>query len=169
MRVLGAILAGGAARRFGSDKAHATLQGIPLIEHVAAAIGPQVDAIVLCGRTPGLDDRPAGVGPLGGIAAALAYGEQAGFDRVLTVPCDAPLLPGDLVASLRRGDVAAFVDRTPVIGLWPTSLSTMLDAYLARGEDRSIRAWARAIAASAVTLRNDIPNVNTPADLRALQ
>ncbi|MFM2236672.1 MAG: MobA-like transferase domain, partial [Pseudomonadota bacterium] len=35
MKRLGAIIAGGKATRFGSDKAAAQLNGRPLIEHVA--------------------------------------------------------------------------------------------------------------------------------------
>ena len=39
MRVLGAILAGGQSRRFGSDKASASLDGKSLLDHVADALG----------------------------------------------------------------------------------------------------------------------------------
>ena len=38
MRILGAILAGGQARRFGSNKALARLHGEPLIAHAARAL-----------------------------------------------------------------------------------------------------------------------------------
>ena len=37
MRILGAVLAGGASARFGSDKAMAQFAGKPLIEHQAVA------------------------------------------------------------------------------------------------------------------------------------
>ena len=68
-RLLGAIVAGGRSRRFGSDKARATVEGRTLFDHVVGALSPQVADIVLCGRDwPGfdsLDDRPEpGLGPL---------------------------------------------------------------------------------------------------------
>ena len=97
-RILGAILAGGRSTRFGSDKALATLDGQALIDRVAEALAPQVDALIVVGRShPGMTcipDRPApDLGPLGGIAAALHHAETHGFAQVLTVPCDAPSCP----------------------------------------------------------------------------
>jgi molybdopterin-guanine dinucleotide biosynthesis protein A len=100
MNVLGAILAGGEARRFGSDKALAMLDGVTLIDRVRAALTPQVAAVVVCGRVGGIADRPAGIGPLGGIAAAIWQARERGMDGAVTVPCDAPGLPDDLVARL---------------------------------------------------------------------
>ncbi|MBA3896663.1 MAG: NTP transferase domain-containing protein, partial [Sphingomonadaceae bacterium] len=61
--ILGAVLAGGASRRFGSDKALAMRDGRPLIAHVVDALATQVDAVVVCGRDwgglPSIADRPA--------------------------------------------------------------------------------------------------------------
>ena len=96
--LLGAIIAGGASSRFGSDKALALLGGQPLIAHAQAALEPLVGAIVVCGRAwgglPMLADVPvAGLGPLGGIAAALGHARAQGFDHVLTIGCDMPGVP----------------------------------------------------------------------------
>ena len=107
MRVLGAILAGGQARRFGSDKALALLAGRALIDHVAAALGPQVEALVVCGRehqgSTSVPDRPAaGLGPLGGLAGALHYAREHGYDAVVSAPCDTPLLPDDFGGQVER-------------------------------------------------------------------
>lgn len=166
MRLLGAILAGGQSSRFGSDKAQAMLDGATLIERVADALAPQVAALVICGRAPGLDDRPPGIGPLGGLAAALHYGAAHGYDAVVSVPCDTPLLPGDLVGRLGKG--VSFLTQSPVIGLWPAKLAERLDAHLAATDDYSMRAWARTCGAEARTLDLTIPNINTPADLAKL-
>ncbi|UZK68262.1 molybdenum cofactor guanylyltransferase [Sphingomonas sp. S1-29] len=165
MRLLGAVLAGGLSRRFGSDKAEALLDGERLIDRVVAALGSQVDAVILCGRAPGLPDRPAGgLGPLAGLNAALHHARTHGFDAVLSVPCDAPYLPSDLRAIL--GDGPAFIADQPVIGIWPAALADRLDAHL-RGDDRSLRCWGRATGASPRTAP-PIANINTPADLSAL-
>jgi molybdopterin-guanine dinucleotide biosynthesis protein A len=56
MTLLGAIFAGGASRRFGSDKALADIGGVALLERVAARLRPQCDALVVVGREwPGLE------------------------------------------------------------------------------------------------------------------
>jgi molybdopterin-guanine dinucleotide biosynthesis protein A len=170
--ILGAILAGGAARRFGSDKAMAPLRGRTLIDHVGDALEPWVDRVVVCGRNDGssltLPDRPApGLGPLGGLAAALHFAEAHGFARVLTAPCDTPFIDPRVFETLTAANGPAFVESCPVIGIWPASLSHSLDDYLDRREDRAMRAWARCCGADALDLPAPI-NVNRPLDLEAL-
>ena len=168
MKVLGAILAGGEARRFGADKAQAMLAGISLIDRIAATLRPQVDELLICGRAPGVPDRPVGVGPLGGIAAALHEAVRRGMDMVITVPCDTPILPVDIVATIIRPGAASFVKGLPVIGGWPAALAPRLDTYLAETTDRSIRAWARHVGAQPIMLDATPANINTRADLAQL-
>lgn len=168
MRLLGAVLAGGQSRRFGSDKALAMLGGKALIEHAIAALSAQTDAVIVCGRewANWVADRPEPhLGPLGGINAALHYAAERGFDAVLTAPCDAPLLPANLAERLAATGVPAFVEDMPVIGLWPAVLAASLDAHLAQSADRSVRGWARQVGARPHALDKSIPNVNSLADL----
>ena len=168
MKLLGAVLAGGQSRRFGSDKALAVLGGKTLIEHAIAALAAQTDAVIVCGRewTDWVADRPApDLGPLGGINAALHCAAKRGFDAVLTVPCDAPLLPADLAERMAATGAPAFVEDMPVIGLWPAALAASLDAHLAQSADRSVRGWARQAGARPHALDKSIPNVNSLADL----
>ena len=78
MRILAALLAGGQSRRFGSDKALYSIDGITLIEHSIAALQAQSDALVICGRTwhelTYIKDIPdQNCGPLAGLNAALQY------------------------------------------------------------------------------------------------
>jgi len=165
MRLLGAVLAGGQSRRFGSDKALALLDGRPLIEHAIAALAAQSDAVIVCGRGGGVPDRPApGLGPLGGINAALHEALARGFDAVLTCPCDLPVLPPGLAGLLAGG---GYVEAMPVIGLWPAALAPALDAHLASGGDRSVRGWAGAAGVPPVRLDGTLPNLNTPEALAA--
>ncbi len=169
MRVLGAVLAGGRSLRFGSDKALAMLRGKPLIDNVIDALAPQVDAVVICGRDHGgllaLADRPGpGQGPLAGLSAALHHAAAAGFDRVLSVGCDMPDLPADLVA--RLGGAPAVADGQWLVGLWPATLATRLDAHLAAG-NRSLRGWADAVGAARIALP-PLANINRIEDLAAL-
>lgn len=175
--ILGAILAGGQSRRFGSDKALATYAGQSLIEHVICALRPQCAALIVCGRSiasvaafdiTAIPDRPApDLGPLGGLNAALQYAQSHGFTHVLSAGCDTPVLPHGLLLQL-TAQHPSFVRDMPIVGLWPVSLAVVLDRHLASGGDRSIGRWARTVGAEAVELGQTIPNINTPADLHEL-
>ena len=168
IRVLGAILAGGQARRFGSDKAHALFEGKRLIDRVADALGPQTTAMIVCGREePGfgcIPDQPeAGVGPLGGLNAALGFAETHGFTHVLSAGVDCPNLPTDLAGQL-AGEGAAIVSDQPVVGLWPVTLAHDLADFIAEG-GRALYAFADQIAARRVAIEPPLLNVNRPEDL----
>lgn len=170
MKLLGAILAGGHSRRFGSDKAEAVLNGRTLLAHVADALRPHCDALVICGRThremTSLEDRPhAGLGPLGGLCAALTFGKEAGFTAVLSAPCDAPDLPSGLCDRLLEELRPAYVADLPVVGLWPCVLAEHLHSWLDRNNDRSFSIWARAVSAKPVEFEHKFGNINTPDDL----
>lgn len=172
-RLLGAVLAGGQSRRFGSDKALAELDRRPLIAHAASALEPFVVEVVICGRAFGdyvaLADRPApGLGPLGGLAAALRHAAGHGFDAVLSIGCDMPLLPADLVAVLRTIGAPVAVRALPICGLWRAEDADRLDRHLADGNDRSMRGWLAACGGQWFEGDIGLPNINTPADLAAL-
>jgi molybdopterin-guanine dinucleotide biosynthesis protein A len=200
--ILGAVIAGGAATRFGSDKALALLDGKPLIDHAADALRAHVDALVLCGRTregwTSLPDLPRpGLGPLGGIAAALAYAQAHGFASVLTIGCDMPRVPEELLKALSATSPSYCAD-APILGHWDTNASDALlrhaglvpasttrrilaDAKARHGGPRnksgvaggkdpalSIRRWAETIGATPIPAPSPLANVNTPADFAAL-
>jgi molybdopterin-guanine dinucleotide biosynthesis protein A len=172
-RIAGAILAGGQSRRFGSDKALAPFDGRALIDHVAAGLAVQSEALIVVGRVHGgltsVADRPrAGLGPLGGLAGALHWARANGFAAVLSAPCDAPMLPGDLATRL-AGESPAYVAGLPVIGWWPARLTDELDRWLAEDRSRAMRHWAAAAGARRVVLDVLPANVNTAEDLAALR
>lgn len=169
--ILGAVLAGGQSRRFGSDKAVAELGGRTLIDLAIEALSRHVDAVVVCGRrVPGfecLGDRPYGIGPLGAINAALHHAGDNGFAGVLTTGCDMPVFPADAARRLTVNGPSVVAGQR-LAGYWPAALAVRLDAYLAATSDRSMGAWATAAGAATVTLNTPIPNINTPDDLAAL-
>lgn len=173
MKLLGAVLAGGRSSRFGSDKALALVEGRPLIEHVIAALQPQVAAVVVCGRDwPGfvaLTDVPdlgpgPGLGPLAGLCAALIDAERRGFDAVLCAPCDVPGLPVDLARRLSPGPAVAIGGRA--VGLWPAGLASALRERLDTVDDRSVRGWLAATGAREIDC-GPLRNINRPGDLAA--
>ncbi len=107
--VTGLILAGGAGRRVsGQDKGLLDYRGAPLVEHVVKRLRPQVDHLLIsCNRNHGAYRRYAEAvatdlradfqGPLAGIEAALPLLHTA---IVVIAPCDAPLIPPDMVSRL---------------------------------------------------------------------
>ncbi len=168
--VLGAIFAGGAARRFGGDKAAALIDGRAMIEHVAARLMPQCDALIVVGREwPGLTtvaDRPeAGLGPLGALAGALAYAQDGGHDWVLTSGCDLPDLSDDLHARLTPGP--SVVEGQPLLGLWRSAEADRLAAWLATGGDRAMRSWIAETGARRVSLPVAPSNINSADEMAA--
>lgn len=172
MNILGAVLAGGSATRFGSDKALALLDREPLIDHAARSLAPYCTTVVIVGRDHGsvlsIPDLPvAGLGPLGGIAGALAYAADHGFDAVLTTACDTPFLPDAIVPALRQA-APAHAAEAPTVGLWPTRLATPLLTHLVSDGPRAIRRWATSVGATPVLPGITLSNVNTPEDLARL-
>jgi len=170
MKLLGAILAGGASRRFGSDKALAEIDGRPMLDHVAGRLRGQCDALVIVGHDwPGIErieDLPRpGLGPLGGLAGALTHAGRRGYDAVLTSGCDLPGLPCDLRERLMAPN--AILRGQPTIGLWSPALAPLLLQWLAHATDLSIRAWAMENDVRWVSIEGDIANINTPHDLAA--
>lgn len=146
MRILGAVLAGGRSSRFGSDKALAVLEGMPLIAHAIEALAAHADTVVSCGRDwPGLvsiPDNPAGGhGPLAGLNAALRHAAENGFDTVLCAPIDVHPLPDAL--RLLAGESPAVLRTQWAVGHWPAALGPALDRHLASGA-LSIRSWLQA-------------------------
>ncbi len=168
MTILGAILAGGQSTRFGSDKAVALLRGKPLLDHAREALAAQCDEVVVVGRDTGIPDSPApGMGPLGGIAGALHHARQNGHDQVLTCGVDSVDLPADLLA--RLSPAPSHLESQPVIGLWPVTAASQLDALLASDTSHSMRAFAEAIGARRIFTPTQPANVNTPGDLERLE
>ncbi|MEI6641062.1 MAG: molybdenum cofactor guanylyltransferase [Novosphingobium sp.] len=165
--ILGAVLAGGHSTRFGSDKALAELGGRSLLARAIAALEAQCDGVIVVGRGD-VPDRPRpGMGPLGGINAALHHAASHGYSDVLTCGVDCAGLGPDSRADL--APAPAYAADQPVIGLWPASAAPMLDAFLATDAKHSMRAFAAMIGARPVNLSAKAANINTREDLALAQ
>ncbi len=167
--ILGAIIAGGRSVRFGSDKALALIDGQPLIAHVAQALARQCAAVVVCGRDwdglTRLDDRPSdGLGPLGGLNAALTHAAAHGFDGVLCCPVDVHPVPPDCADRLAGEGARVFADQH-MLGYWPAALAAALDAFVAQG-GRAMHRWIIAAGAQRVPEPPGMININRREDLR---
>lgn len=169
MSRLGVVLAGGRSSRFGSDKAMAHFAGRTLLDHALAALRPHVEAVAIVGRAhgdvPSIADWPApDLGPLGGLCGALHYAAAHGHDAVLSCSVDCLDVPADLLTR-----PPCYLEAQPVIGLWPVSLAGALDLFLTTDPRRSVRGFAAAVGAVAIVSDRHQPNINTPADLAALE
>lgn len=171
MKLLGAILAGGQSTRFGSDKAVAIVDGLPLIDHVVMGMFRATDALVISGRdwrdfevVP--DGEFAGEGPLAGLLAVLRHAVAEGFDGVLTAACDALPVP-DL--SALAGDSPAVIEGHWLFGYWPVELAGELATWLGGQPDRSVREWLFRCGAVEVPSPGMIYNLNTREDVIAFE
>jgi molybdenum cofactor guanylyltransferase len=70
-----------------------------------------------------------------------------------------------LIDTLCRSPTASYIAGCPVIGIWPVTLGFGLEAYLERGGDRSVSAWAGTVGAVPLADFDRIENVNRPEDL----
>ena len=189
MSISAIILAGGRATRMnGVDKGLMLLRQKPLIAHVIARLKPQVDEIFINANREieqyeafGLhvlkDENEEFIGPLAGFSLGL---QHAKHEYVLTVPCDSPLLPLDLVERLynnmaaSRADIAvASSDENshPVFCLMKKSVLPSLLAYIESGE-RKVSTWQKSLQYIEVDFSDcddAFTNLNTFEDLAALE
>jgi molybdopterin-guanine dinucleotide biosynthesis protein A len=170
--ILGAVLAGGLSTRFGSDKALAELHGRTLIARAVETLEGFCEKVVVVGRAtapaPTIPDWPrAGMGPLGGIAAALRLAQDEDFASVLTCGVDSVALPEDLLAIL--SPAPAYLETQPVIGHWLPNAASILEAILQSEGRHSMLAFAAAAKARPVKSASAPANINTPADLAAME
>lgn len=169
-QVLGAVLAGGQSRRFGSDKAQAVVGGRTMLDAARALLPPFVaEVVVIGGGRAGIDavpDAPApGLGPLGGLCGALLHARARGYQTVLSVPCDTPDLPAEALAALLDAGAPAYLEALPVAGLWLVQDAAAMLAHLGSGGERSMRGWTRVCGAVPVRVEASWRNVNRVEDL----
>lgn len=149
------ILAGGKGRRMGGkEKALIPLLDRPLLSYVLESISGQVAPIALNINTnldqfykygyQIIEDPIKGhLGPLAGILASLNWAHTLNQKWVLTLPCDTPFLPKNIVGEMikaKNNDLSLdlVVARSkgynhPVIALWKSELSSKLKISLEEG------------------------------------
>lgn len=189
MEISAIILAGGLGTRMGGvDKGLLLLQNKALISHVIDRLTPQVNEVIINANRSlqqyqsfGLkmvqDETDEFLGPLSGFILGLKHAKH---DLVLTVPCDSPLLPSDLVMRLYKAleqasaeiAVASSDDNPhPVFCLMKKSLLPSLTYYLEQGE-RKVSAWQKSLNYVEVDFSDTshaFTNLNTLDDLKTLE
>ena len=181
------VLAGGEGRRIGGDKPLRILAGAPLIDRALRAAHVFGAPVGVGVRNNNQVDAPRDVekvidsdgaaGPLASLIAGLHWARARHRALLLTLPCDAPFLPGDLARRLRAqiesANCAAAIPRTggrrhPACAMWRTSVEDRVADYIATG-GRSLNGFAAFVGGEVVDWADASPdpffNVNTAQDL----
>jgi len=190
--ITGLVLAGGRGSRMGGvDKGLQNHLGLPMALHALMRLQPQVGATMINANRNLAAYESMGVpvwpdpiadyaGPLAGLLAGL---EHCDTPYLVTVPCDSPQFPLDLVARLAQAlsaqqaeiAMAATMEAgqlqvQPVFCLLQTSLLESLVAYLHSGQRKIDRWTAQHRCVNVVFDEADaFFNANTLAELQQLQ
>lgn len=187
--ITGIVLAGGLGRRMSSDgqgvdKGLQPFRGRPMAQHAIERLAPQVGTLLVNANRnreryadfgwPVIGDAIEGhAGPLAGLHAGMRHARTR---YVVTVPCDSPFLPADLVERLAAAladtpGARLAVARTreqahPVFALVERSLLADLEGFLASGR-RKIDAWYAPLGVVEVEFDDAAAfrNINTPQEL----
>lgn len=187
------ILAGGASKRMGVDKAFLKVDGVPLIERVHAVLAPLFAEVLVAAGAPdpkrgpfpgrAIYDETPGQGPLGGLVSGL---RAAKTPWLFMVACDMPNLDPRVIARVveeravfeRDGSVLAVVPESQgglesCHALYAKTALPVIEAAMAGGERAPHRLFGRLharivakaeIAAIDPTFRA-LANLNTRDDL----
>ena len=190
--ITGLVLAGGRGSRMGGvDKGLQSHHGLPLALHAVRRLEPQTGGVMInanrnldvyrgMAQRVWPDEMPEYPGPLAGMLAGLSHCETA---YLVTVPCDTPNFPQDLVSRLARGldenaaelataytRVAGRLVAQPVFCLMRTAVHDRLHAFVASGQ-RKTGLFAAQLRSARVVFDDDAAffNINTSAELQLLQ
>jgi molybdopterin-guanine dinucleotide biosynthesis protein A len=190
--ITGLILAGGRGSRMGGvDKGLQNHHGVPLAMHALMRLSPQVGEILInANRNLGAyesmgvpvwpDTLSDYAGPLAGFLTGL---ERCETPYLVTVPCDSPLFPTDLVArlaqALESNDAEIAMAATledgalqvqPVFCLMKSDVLESLVRFTQNGQ-RKIDKWTAGLRCVEVPFDDPqaFANANTPDELKALQ
>ena len=175
--MIGVVLAGGASRRMGQDKALLPFPNPwPMAMTVAAALAPHVTRVLLVRRSPGPErwwhpsglevevvyDAPSSVShPLTGVLTAWEHAPE----ELLVCPCDVPFVDVSALVAATGAGVAVSAGRVhPLVARLPLSLRGLVERLVAEGEPaRRLAEVAEGVELDPATLRN----VNAPQDVRS--
>lgn len=188
----GIVLAGGASRRMGEDKAALDLGGQPMLTRIVTEMRRRCDPITVVAATdspayaafadePGLrwvTDEGPGTGPLGALAAGLTAAAADGVPVAFVCATDMPLLRAELVDELVAGlgpdDDAVIAEdaarQHPLAAVYRSSCAGRLAELVAGGERRLLAALdGMTVHRVGVSDPTWLTNVNAPEDVHRLR
>ena len=178
------VLAGGASRRMGRDKATLVHDGTTLVERTVNTVAARCAPVFVI-AAPGqalptlsaevLRDEERGVGPLLATGRGLRAAAEAGRELAFVCAVDLPFLTSEVVdllaghaAGLAGVDVVLPWDGREqyLVGIYRTALADRISALTAAGE-RSMKALIAQVDTQQIVLpeQRALTNVNTPEDL----
>lgn len=184
------VLAGGASRRMGRDKATVVIEGpagpTTLVERVVSIVGTRCAPVyVVAAPGQALPDLPAvilrdevlGVGPLLATGRGLRAAAESEFGHAFVCAVDMPELTTELIETLigpaeqLGADVVVPWDGRDhyLAGIYRTALFTTVAGLVTAGE-RSMRALVDAVDTQRIVMPEQaaLANVNTATDLDAV-
>ena len=184
------LLAGGASRRMGRDKATLPFDGpngpTTLVERMVSIVSRRCDPVFVIAapgqalpelRASVLRDEVRGVGPLLATGRGLRAAADAGFSHAFVCAVDMPELTTEVIETLagpaqRLGaDIVLPWDGRDhyLAGVYRTALHPVIDDLVAAGA-RSMRALVDAVDTQRIVMPEQaaLINVNTEADLAAI-
>jgi molybdopterin-guanine dinucleotide biosynthesis protein A len=188
LRFSAVLLAGGKSTRMGCDKAGLIIDGQPLWRRQLATLRAVHPAeLFISGRPDGpymgtdvpvVFDAEPGLGPIGGLAAAL---RRAQCPYLLVLAVDLPSMTSDFlqrmiqIATERQAGVApCFDDRVePLAAIYPRMCLPLVEDLLRSAADHSLQSLIRAAVGQGLMTKYPWPasareyfrNLNTPGDL----
>ena len=185
-QITGLVLAGGQGSRLGGvDKGLQDFRGQPLARHALARLASQVDRVMISANrnldtyrawaVPVWSDAPSPSGHEGPLAGFLSGLQHCDTPYLVTVPCDCPQFPADLVQRLAQALTAADADLAiatthlgpePAFCLMKRELQGSLTRYLETGQ-RKIERWTAGHRRAEAVFDDTTAffNINTPDDL----
>jgi len=163
-KILGVILAGGLSRRMkGGNKFFKKINGRTVIYYVINNALNQVSNLVINANIDKekfnkfklnvIRDSVVGFkGPLAGILSAIDYGKKRNYRWVVTLPCDAPFFPFNLVTKLmerlNKDKCKIVIAKSnkrihPVFGIWNVSLKNSLEKTLINDNEKKIEIFVK--------------------------
>lgn len=191
-QISSAILAGGAASRMnGVVKPNLVICGETIISRTISVLKKLFSEIIIVTNTPGeftqyseciiIKDQITGIGPLGGIHAAL---HAASCDAVFVFAGDMPLLNRSLIERqiefFEAGSCDILVPKTgksiePLHSIYRRSILNQLEEYLSGRNDNAVRQFFPIVETRYMEMdetdvvRNIFSNINHPSDIPAIE
>lgn len=184
MKIAGAILAGGKARRLnGIAKGNIKIHNKTIIENLIEAFAfANIHDLIISSNDqdsyrqyhkPIISDRKKNIGPLGGIETILTYFKTC--DAVIFVPCDLPNITGDEVLILKNAFNANITyvitnqHAHPLCAIIPTNKLNAISSIINDGERKVFNVWNK-LNANALYFddENKFLNINNEKDIRRI-
>lgn len=172
--LIGVVLAGGASRRMGHDKASLPWRDSTLLAHSVTLMRPLCADVVVSGKAQGISDsRPYG-GPVQALQDVVNDARTQSFDAMLICAVDAPLLTQDdltqLVTALSEHNAGYYQHNYLPLALRLTAQNRQLIAAVASDQipaQRSLRQLTQQLKAAPLALSENrqarLLSLNTPA------